>query len=418
MQNPDLFAAYRAARVHGYGVATPRPADLALRFARDALTALPAARFNRETAAALRDAAKVAAADALAAQRVAYDAARLASPHGAGYGGEVGRDAWRAHTDAQRVAKTAADALADAERALERATRALRAAESAVRDPAAYGNPRALGRPSYGPGTWQGGEVNAEGGKVGPARSMHNRPDAYSGDGFGFRRESPGRRYGWHGESGAAVFRNVRDAEEVARLGHSGWHADPFGDGNTCKGVVAQLRARDGRAVYVAGYRFTDADDSGTFDLGDLFAAEGRDESDAEEAARDAARRADSLAERAAEREREWQAAWHCGTRWADLGEEVATLRAEARGLLAERRAATGPAATRRALMADRFPALCATVRARVAAIVERIAEARAERARMADGEGDGEYIGHDGRADAVAAFCEGAGIPVEAFPA
>lgn len=39
MQNPDIFAAYRAARVHGYGVATPRPADLALRFARDARAA-------------------------------------------------------------------------------------------------------------------------------------------------------------------------------------------------------------------------------------------------------------------------------------------------------------------------------------------------------------------------------------------
>ena len=211
---------------------------------------------------------------------------------------------------------------------------------------------------------------------------------------------------------GAGAVRNIRDAHALARLNHTGWYDNPHGesfrDGSgLIMGVVGQLRARDGRAVFVPGWRMGDDCQGGAqFDMRAAVVAEGREESDAESAAEDCARRADSMAETVAEAEREYKTAWGAGSAWADAGERLAAIRAEVREILAERREAarTGPG----------WPALCKAIRARVDSLLADRAEAMAERARLAEGEESPWVFYSD--ADARAAFCEGAGV--DRFPA
>ncbi|TIU88860.1 MAG: hypothetical protein E5W06_00395 [Mesorhizobium sp.] len=188
-----------------------------------------------------------------------------------------------------------------------------------------------------------------------------------------------------------------------------GWYSD-LDQSETIYGVVYQLPGRDGKARFVAGYASDDdCDGLPTLDLGHIF------ESDScrgdyygnvqeHDDARDAARAADSMAQRAAEQEREYKAAWQAGQRYSELADEIAADRKVALELLSERRAARGNGAT--------FPAICATIRQRVAEIMHGIADARAKREKLAEGDFISDWLPSWNSSDKrlQAAFNDGAG--------
>lgn len=186
-----------------------------------------------------------------------------------------------------------------------------------------------------------------------------------------------------------------------------GFYCNPWGeswrDGSGLAwGVVYQLAGRDGKARFVAGYQFGGIDGGPTLDFGTVYTIA------FEESAQDGARHsgamaaADSMAKRAAEEESEYQAAWGAGSQWAQRGEEIAAARAEARAILAERRAAGRDGAA--------YPALCNAIRGRVAELLAAIREAREERATLAEGDSESFYF-WPGEERLRAAFCEGAGL-------
>lgn len=209
--------------------------------------------------------------------------------------------------------------------------------------------------------------------------------------------------------AGLDVFRQLWEAHEVkeARIDHTGWYCDPYHE-DTCVGVVARLRGRDGNARYIPGWRFKAWGDEGVFDLSDVFEAPADGPYGTDEALIDCARRADHLAEIAAEKEREYQTAWRAGSRWADAKSEESELRKEALQILAERRSVRTDA--------TRYPALCGTIRKHVFRITIAIRESRKERTRLAEGESADLYFYPD--ASAIEAFCDGAGITRAEFPA
>lgn len=219
-------------------------------------------------------------------------------------------------------------------------------------------------------------------------------------------------------------FRFVGNVEPDGRRGSwsrdddSGWYADPFGEGwNLCRGVVYQLPGRDGKARFVAGYAFKEECGGPALDLGHVFTEDMRGAWGCDQdprntdAARDAAAHADALAKEAAESEREYQTAWHAGQAWADLKAEEEAARTEARAILAERRAAMNNPA----VSDSGFFALCDVIRGRVRALVESIAESRAKRRELAEGD-DSRLIFWNGEERLRAAFCDGAGL--DQFPA
>jgi len=121
-------------------------------------------------------------------------------------------------------------------------------------------------------------------------------------------------------------------------------------------------------------------DDAGTFAMRALYVATSSDESDIEQASQDAARVADKLASMVAELESEYQAAWQAGQEYSQEGETIATARAAARAILAERRElirANGSG----------WPAMCDAIRAQVTAHCDTIRTARERRAELAAGD-------------------------------
>lgn len=320
-------------------------AVVAIETARKNLATFADARARYESTHAIRDAARVELADARAAS------ACLAATSGP-----------RFEYAAQRVTESVA-ALSTAERFADKARADVARARAAV---SWYGNA------NHGPATWQGAARHMTAGDKGGQCFIDND---------------------------SAVVRNVRDAHDIARLGHTGWYDNPdnesWRDGSgLILGVVAQLRGRNGRAVFVPGWRMGDSCDGGVqYDMRAQFVADGSSESDAESAAHDCALRADGMAESVAESAREYNTAWRAGTLWADV-----------LAILSERRAARS--------MVGALPALCDAIRGRVDSLLSERAELHAERARLADG--DSEY-GFYPDADARAAFCDGAEL--DSFP-
>lgn len=352
--DPETLAAFRSARsetfIQNGRAIRPAPAGRALAYARERLESAAAAMEAYSDATAAHDAAAALAAPFLSA---GFGVHTLTPP------------------DAAPAIRAAQDARAKMESALRRATSA-----------------RSLCQWFAG-GFWT------------------RRPASGWGEGRTFHLYESNR--------GAGVLRHVQDAQgvrgcrDVASY-YDNPHGESFKDGSGLViPVVAQLRARNGRAQWVAGWRHGGMDDAGAFDLSRVYVASGPTEEESEEAAQDAARAADSLAERAAEREREYQGAWGAGREWAEEGERVETLRRDALALLAERRAA-------RTLSPALFPNLCETVRRRVSDIWADIQEARERRRTLADG--DDSTFFHMNDATARAAFCDGAGIELESFPA
>lgn len=207
------------------------------------------------------------------------------------------------------------------------------------------------------------------------------------------------------------LFNNRRDK--------SGYYTDPYGDwfrdgSGLCWGVVYQLPGRDGVSRFVAGYVFGGCDsDNPTLDLGTIYESDdARGDSwghsaTERDAARDAARAADSMAADAAESEREYQAAWHLGARYAEAAQEVQEARKTALALLRERREV-------KALAAER-PAICASIRSQVSALVADIREARDTMRKAIDGDG-GDYLSVYMGEREREAFCDAAGL--QSFPA
>lgn len=192
--------------------------------------------------------------------------------------------------------------------------------------------------------------------------------------------------------------------------GRTGWHTDPHGDtfkdgSGLCYGVVYALPGRAGRSRLVAGYEFGGVEGGPSQDLSDVYESDPcADEYVHQEHARHIARIADSMAEYAAEQEREYQTAWQAGSRWQELGDEIAGHRRDALAILAERREAKADS--------DKFPTLCAAISARVASILDEIKTARGERAELASGD-YGRLCFWPGDSVLQSAFNEGAGESV-----
>lgn len=205
-----------------------------------------------------------------------------------------------------------------------------------------------------------------------------------------------------YAERPAAVGLRLVDYSDgiVRSIDHTGWWTDADGDnGRALRGAVYQLPAdRDGRERYVPGYVVMDGgpEEAAAVALGEMV-----DDKDT------AARIADSIAGHAAEAEREYDAAWQAGSRWAALGEDIASAVSDARALLAEWRR------VRRSL-AD-APAIVAAVKARLCARLAEAREARAERQMLAEGDYVAEYLPGFwiGNPRLCAAFNDGAGAAV-----
>lgn len=175
------------------------------------------------------------------------------------------------------------------------------------------------------------------------------------------------------------------------RSDRGGWYTDPHGDvfkdgTGLCWGVVYQLPARDGKARFVPGYIFGGcSDDLPTIDFATVYEEDARggynDNPQDYEAAKRAASDADAMASQAAEAERDYQSAYGAGSRYADLGAQIAEWRKGILALGKDRRAAKGSGS---------FPAICEAVRKAMSGLADDIAEARKERAALASGEGYG----------------------------
>lgn len=175
-----------------------------------------------------------------------------------------------------------------------------------------------------------------------------------------------------------------RYADETdARINHNGWFSDPYGDGETIRGIVVRLPRGRG---FLPGW---------SMGTGMASAVETSSRYDDETGA---AYAADSMAERVAEKEREYQSASEAGRRFAELGEEVAESRRAALAILRDRKTASGSAA------------LCDVIRDKVESLLSEIRVARAKREALKEGDGD-EYMSFwPGEARLRDAFNESAG--------
>lgn len=179
----------------------------------------------------------------------------------------------------------------------------------------------------------------------------------------------------WVDDTAAHGLREVGTADSVARqaVQHTGWYLSEDNDtGETAFGVVFQLPAHKGTCRYVAGYRTSnDSDGSAAVCFHDI-----TDDSTT------AAIWADRLAEIQAEQARDYNSAWHAGTRYAELSEEIASLRVEILNLCSEIRA-----------MGKSFPkAICTALRGKISDNLRAMDRNRRKREKLLDiyGNADG----------------------------
>ncbi|MGE0211829.1 MAG: hypothetical protein AB7S41_09060, partial [Parvibaculaceae bacterium] len=110
---------------------------------------------------------------------------------------------------------------------------------------------------------------------------------------------------------------------------HTGWYTEDDGlNDETLRGIVYQLPTRKHRERFAYGYADPNNDGAAFLSF---------DPCDSKE---DAARWADQLAERVAESERDYNRAWQAGRKYEDLGDTIEKLRADARALVREMKAA------------------------------------------------------------------------------
>jgi len=198
----------------------------------------------------------------------------------------------------------------------------------------------------------------------------------------------------------------------------SGWYTDPDGqssrDGSgLCWGVVYQLPARNGSVQCVPGYVMGEFDGGPVLDLTTIYdgPADGGPITDLD-SARDCARAADSMAQCAAETEREYQSAYQAGSRWADMGGELANVRRLILETLTDRRTVREQLNGAGLVPSPSWSSLCRLTRARVGELLEVRAKIQTERAALARGDLDPVFYPS---ADMKSAFCDGAGL--DRFP-
>lgn len=148
-------------------------------------------------------------------------------------------------------------------------------------------------------------------------------------------------------EPSAIGLRCVGWCDDIAPIRHKGWYTSDS-QSETYRGVVFQLPARDGCAVYVAGYQ--ELEDGENMTGGYLVALRpkdwkhanrGEDESyDPSDARLRAARDADHFAENYAEKERDCQEAYRLGADYAEAMDESRGYRQKRRKLMASLAAA------------------------------------------------------------------------------
>lgn len=151
-----------------------------------------------------------------------------------------------------------------------------------------------------------------------PARSGFTRPEPYPPQGT--------RRRHFDDLAGSG-FRLVGFADEIVRLGHTGWHTDdPMHGGETYRAAVVQVAGRKGKARLLTAY--LESESLGyVIDVSDIteVISDGHLKNESETAY--VAQAADSMAENAADNERRYQEVWRKGSRFAELGEEIAEAR-------------------------------------------------------------------------------------------
>jgi len=117
-------------------------------------------------------------------------------------------------------------------------------------------------------------------------------------------------RYRWV-ENASKGLRHVGSADDIVKLGHTGWYIDNFQD-ETVRGEVYQLPAKDGECRFVPAVNDPNNDDCACVDF--------RSVTDDKE---ECARWADSMAESWAEREREYQAEESKRIRLEEIEDEI-----------------------------------------------------------------------------------------------
>mgnify|MGYP000918232848 CR=1 FL=1 len=167
------------------------------------------------------------------------------------------------------------------------------------------------------------------------------------------------------------------DALRPAGIRHKGWHADEYGE-NVYRGAVFQVASKRGVILLIAAYH--ESESCGFVVSRDaVFAEETNCREDAQyyrdsDACLDAASFADDMARRAAERQREYEEAWWLGSRYADLGEHIATTKTRILALIREMRLA------RKAPLGD-LPIICKSLNNEIRRGLRSILSAREERA-------------------------------------
>ena len=193
-------------------------------------------------------------------------------------------------------------------------------------------------------------------------------PCVSSLDENGKARRNGGSHVRWV-ENASSLMRCVGYADKIAqRINHKGWHSDNW-QYETYRGVVYQLPARNGHAVFVYGYADPCNDDCAIlcFD---------NDYTDAV----DAAYAADKFAEIHAEISREYRAKDQAEQRILSIADELAENRRALLTALAERRAACKIAAAGGAMA---FPALLRVIKQGINDLLENRRELQTEREKL-----------------------------------
>lgn len=217
----------------------------------------------------------------------------------------------------------------------------------------------------------------------------------------------------WYENYEAVGFRHVGKAHDLAprAVEHTGWYRDAFAN-ETIAGSVFLLPGRHGKAQVYTGYLDPDNDGAACITTHRYEALEVEDRWEAEDNRRyhDAACDADGIAKRAAEDEREHDQAWQAGARWAENREELRAIRQERRRLAHAARDNV-----------RHNPIICEGLRKLIAQGREAARGLHEENEKLAAGEwyrNDFDLTFSTRDKGMVATFCDGAGIPVEEFPA
>jgi hypothetical protein len=190
-----------------------------------------------------------------------------------------------------------------------------------------------------------------------------------------------------HGERHCRYIENVADglrfvghADDIAgrAVDHNGWYlSDDNWTGESVRGAVWQLPARNGRPRFVAGYADpyngnAESDGAACLSFDEIFEGEPGDGLPRHnDGAREAAIRADGIAESMAESEREYQAASSARFEFGELAEEIGATRRQTLSIIRElKRLAKKISATEAAES-------CAALRAVISRNVKKIRQAR-----------------------------------------